>query len=85
MQFQTALQIVGKFKDGYQKKDGNFVETYHMSTVSPEGRASEVNIPQEVYDRIEINKAYMFAGNAGTSKYGQFWKVTNVLEELKTK
>ena len=85
MKFQAYLNVVGKFTGGYQKKDGTHVETYNMSTVSPDGHATEVGVPQEVFDRIEINKAYLFSGNAGSSKYGQFWKIDGIIEELKTK
>ena len=85
MKFQCGIQVNGKFTGGYNKKDGTHVDTYGISTVGADGRATEIQVPREVYDRVELNKSYVLSGNVGVSRYGQYWNIDGVVDELKPK
>lgn len=83
MKMQIGLHVNGKFTGGYTNKDGKYVDTYGISTIGEDGRATELQVPVEVYQNVELNKAYVLSGNIGVSRFGQYWNIDGIVKELK--
>lgn len=88
LKFQSAIEVVSKFNGSYVakagEKAGQTIPTYGIVTLD-DGRAQNIDVSVEVWGKVEKGKTYIVSGTYGTTKYGKYWVIDDVVKEIKDK
>lgn len=76
MNITCILTIVGKVED--TSKNGN--KNYYLNYTQNNGKViGQQNVPEDIYNSVDVGKDYTFDGNFGQGKYGAYLRLTNVI------
>lgn len=81
IKIQSAIKVLAKSAGQYTAQSGAVVPTYSIATIS-DGRAENVDIPIEVYNKVEEGRTYILEGQIGSTKYGKYWAFKDVLQDI---
>lgn len=80
LKIQCALKVLAKNSTVYTK-DGAQIPAYSVATIN-EGVAENVNVNIDVFNKVEEGHTYILGGTIGSTKYGKFWHLSEVVKDV---
>lgn len=81
LKIQSAIKVLAKSAGQYTSQSGSIVPTYSVATIS-EGRAENVDVSADIFNKVEEGRTYIFGGDIGSTKYGKYWSFKEVVKDI---